>query len=175
MSVFLAVDIDDTARAQAEACATRSRARFEAKWLPPEKLHVTVLFLGNPTPEQVHEWAPLVDALALRHRPFELRLHGAGTFVTTRAPSVLWLGVEGALEALRALQLDAVTTLGQHEPREYRPHLTLARAHTDAFFEPLREELRDFAGTPWRVEGLSLYESTHHRYHVLRRAPFHAP
>lgn len=172
MSVFLAVDLDVTARAHASACVDASRTRFEAKWLPPEKLHVTVLFLGNPNPERVTELTPIVDALASRHRPFSLRLHGAGTFVTARAPSVLWLGVEGELEPLRALQLDAVSALGQHEPREYRPHLTLARAHTDGFFEPLREELRDFTGPPWRVDGLSLYESTHHRYHVLHRAPF---
>lgn len=175
MSHFVALDLSDTARHEAQACVDAARPRFEAKWLPPEKLHVTVIFLGNLTPERVDAVKPIVDALALRHRPFSLQLRGAGTFVTTRAPSVLWLGVEGDLAPLHALHLDAAQALGPHDARVYRPHLTLARAHTDGFFEPLRVELADFAGTPWVVDGLTLYESTHHRYHVMHRALLATP
>lgn len=172
MSAFVAIDLSVSARSEAQAVVDAARRRFDAKWLPPEKLHVTVLFLGNPKPAELEALTPELDALALRHRPFTLRLEGAGTFVTTRAPAVLWLGVGGGLAALHALHVDATRLTGAPDAREYRPHLTLARAHTDGFFEPLREALRGFVGTPFTVDGLALYESTHHRYHVLHRAPF---
>lgn len=172
MSAFVAIDLSASARLEVQTLIDAVRPRFEAKWLPPEKLHVTVQFLGNPEAARIAGLLPLVDALAARHRPFELGLRGAGTFITARAPSVLWLGIDGALEALQALHTDAATSLGALEVRDYRPHLTLARAHTDGFFEPLSEELRDFTGTRFTVDHLTLYESTHHHYHVLHRAPF---
>ncbi|MGV3623652.1 MAG: RNA 2',3'-cyclic phosphodiesterase [Archangium sp.] len=172
MSAFVAIDLSASARAQARALIDAIRPRFEAKWLPAEKLHVTVLFLGNPDLPRIETLKPLIDSLASRHSSFQLRLRGAGTFVTARAPSVLWLGIDGDLAPLQALHVDATTALGPHDAREYRPHLTLARAHTDNFFEPLSEELRDFEGSPFVVDGLTLYESTHQRYHVLHRAPF---
>lgn len=172
MSAFVAIDLSASARLEAQTLIDAVRPRFEAKWLPPEKLHLTVHFLGNPDAARIQALLPRVDALASRHGAFELRLKGAGTFVTARAPSVLWLGVEGQVDALHALHVDAARSLGAQEVRDYRPHLTLARAHTDGFFEPLKEALRDFTGTPFTVDGLTLYESTHHRYHVLHRAPF---
>ena len=165
MSVFLAVDVDDAVRARVADTIAAISPRFTAKWLPPEKLHVTVLFLGElrPAPE-------VVDALAAAHAPFDLELSGAGTFVTARAPSVLWLGVAGDLAALRALHLRAVEHLRPHDAKDYVPHLTLARAKLPGFLEPAREELASFTAGPWRVTGLTLYESTHQRYHALHRS-----
>lgn len=165
MSVFLAVDLDDAVRARVASAIADVSPRFPAKWLPPEKLHVTVLFLGEtrPAPE-------LVDALAAAHAPFDLELSGAGTFVTARAPSVLWLGVKGNLDALHALHRGAVERLTPHDAKEYVPHVTLARAKTGGFLEPVREELAAFTAGPWRVSGLTLYESTHQRYHALHHA-----
>ncbi len=174
MSVFVAIDLSEPARAEAQACIDEARAQLPAKWLPPEKLHVTVLFLGNPDAAEVQALTPHLDALAARHRPFSLRLTGAGTFVTARAPSVLWLGVAGDLPALHALHRDAAGCLGPHDARTYRPHLTLARAPQPDFFDARAAALRDFTGSPWDIAALTLYESTHHRYHVLHRAPLAA-
>lgn len=165
MSVFLAVDVDDAVRARVAQTIATVSPRFPAKWLPPEKLHVTVLFLGEarPAPE-------IVDAIAAKQAPFELQLSGSGTFVTARAPSVLWLGVQGDLAALRALHRHAVDALILHDAKDYVPHLTLARAKLPGFLEPVREALAAYAAGPWRVTGLTLYESTHHRYHALHHA-----
>ncbi len=165
MSIFLAVDLDDAVRANVAEMTTAVSARYPAKWLPPEKLHVTVLFLGELQPA-----FEIVDAIAAKQSPFELRISGAGTFVTARAPSVLWLGVEGDVSSLRALHAESVAQLIPHDLKEYVPHLTLARAKSPGFLEPAREELSSFTAGPWKVTGLTLYESTHHRYHALHHA-----
>lgn len=171
MSVFLAVDLDAPARASASAIIETHRANApNAKWLRTDKLHVTVVFLGNPKPDQVAQWIPLIDSLGERHQTFSLRLHGAGTFLTARAPSVLWLGVQGELEKLTALHLDALRTFNVHE-RPFVPHVTLARSQKDGHFEELAKELATFSTPDFEVCGLSLYESSNHVYRVIHHAP----
>lgn len=175
MSVFLAIDLDPAARALAVQVIEAHRAAHAAKWLREDKLHCTLVFLGNPTAAQVDAWRGPLEALAARHRPFSLSLEGAGAFATARAPSVLWLGVGGALDALRALQRDARQALGAADAphaREYLPHVTLARAQGEAHFEALVAALQGLHGPPFRVEHLSLYESSHHTYRVLQQARF---
>ena len=180
MSVFLAVDLDDPSRASAAAIIETHRANApEAKWLRTDKLHCTIVFLGNPNTDQVAKWIPLIDSLAERHQTFSLRLHGAGTFLTARAPSVLWLGVQGELEKLTALHEDALVTLSEplspalsplRREREFVPHVTLARSQRDGHFEELARELRTFSTPDFEVQGLSLYESSNHVYRVVHHA-----
>ena len=172
MSVFLAVDLDEPSRALAASLIETHRGTVEAaKWLRLDKLHCTVLFLGNPSAEQVAQWVPMVDSLAARHHPFALRLQGAGTFVTARAPSVLWLGVTGQLDALTGLHREAVSVFG-HEEREFVPHVTLARARGVDAFSGAVESLRAFSSEEFRVLGLSLYESSSEVYRVVHHSRF---
>lgn len=172
MSVFLAVDLDEPTRAKAAAVIETHRGTVEgAKWLRIDKLHCTVLFLGNPTAEVVAGWIPKVEELARAQRPFSLRLQGAGTFVTARAPSVLWSGVTGELAALTDLHRAAASVFGD-EPREFVPHVTLARARGAGAFEGARELLRGFGSDEFRVEGVSLYESSSEVYRVVHHSRF---
>ncbi len=172
MSVFLAVDLDEPTRARAATLIETHRGTVEAaKWLRLDKLHCTVLFLGNPSEEQVAQWLPAVDALAARHHPFSLRLQGAGTFVTARAPSVLWLGVVGEIDALTGLYRDALGVFGGEE-RAFVPHVTLARARGAEAFSGVSEGLKEFASAEFRIEGLSLYSSSSEVYRVVHRASF---
>ena len=172
MSVFLAVDLDAPSRMEAVTLVETHRARVPAKWLRADKLHCTLVFLAHPSADQLAAWLPLIDALALRHRPFDLQLRGAGTFVTPRAPSVLWLGVGGELERLAALQRDAVAVLGgePHE-RPFTPHVTLARAKLPGAFDSLAGELGEFVSGAFRVRALSLYESNNEVYRVMHSSP----
>ena len=167
MSVFLAVDLDAPTRASTAALIETHRANFPAKWLRTDKLHCTLVFLGNPPPEQVALWIPVVDALAGRHGPFRLRLQGAGTFTTARAPSVLWLGVVGELGPLCALQADAAGALGVAQEKPFVPHVTLARAQTS--LGELSSSLGAFASEDFLVGHLSLYESSSEVYRVVHQ------
>ena len=169
MSVFLAVDLDAPTRVAAAALIETHRANFPAKWLRTDKLHCTLVFLGNPPPEQVALWVPVIDALAGRHGPFRLRLQGAGTFTTARAPSVLWLGVVGELGPLCALQADAAGVLGVAQEKVFVPHVTLARARTS--LSELSSSLGAFETGEFFVDHLSLYSSSSEVYRVVHQAP----
>lgn len=178
MSVFLAVDLDDGVRAQVAALIERQRQTLDAKWLRADKLHVTLVFLGNATLEHVATFTPLLDALAAQHRPFELSLAGAGTFGTARAPSVVWLGVQGALGELAALQADAAKVLlaqplpgvkVEERERHFTPHVTLARSKRETAFVELTRALADFTTPAFLVDHLTLYESSHEVYRPLHQ------
>ncbi len=180
MSVFLAVDLDEPVRALASDVIERFRPTIDAKWVRADKLHLTLVFLGNPTTAHVESFKPLVDAVAGRHTSFSLELGGVGTFGTARAPSVLWLGVKGALEPLRSLQADAQRSLvtadlpglkPDEHGRVYAPHVTLARSKHDTAFGDATTALADFASPPFLVSHVTLYESRSDRYQALHRAP----
>lgn len=175
MSVFLALDLDDAVRREVRSLTSAERVSVKGKWLPEEKLHLTLVFLGNPTADQVAALVPRVHALAAESRAFSLHLAGAGTFVTARAPSVLWLGVEGDLTSLAALRARAVAALEpRHERRQqpFRPHVTLARAHTELALDPVAASYAHFTSSAFEVTHLTLYESTHHQFRKLVVAPF---
>ncbi len=133
MRLFVAVDLDPAVNQRvAELIALHAPRAPKARWVKPEKLHVTLVFLGNVEDALVPQVEAAVQAGAQAHAPLTLHARGAGGFPSKTRPRVLWLGLEGDLAPLAALQ----ATLSQHlvplgyepEHREYRPHLTLARA-----------------------------------------------
>lgn len=174
VSFFLAVDPSAAVRAQVAALIERERETHPAKWQRADKLHLTLVFLGQPRPEAVAALEPQVREVAAAHAPFDLRLQGAGTFVTARAPTVLWLGLGGALEALRTLQAALCAACPPAEARPYVPHLTLARAPRPGVLEPLAVRLGTFTTDPFRVEAVTLYESSHHEYRAVFSCPLGA-
>lgn len=163
VSHFVAIDLDEPLRNAVSSLVDSVRVTWPAKWLPREKLHVTVVFLGNLTPERIAVTQARLDELVAQQAGFDLDIEGAGTFSTQRANSVLWLGVQGDLEALHALQRRANTML-EGEARPYVPHLTLARGEELA---PLAETWRTHRFGQFHVDHLTFYESTHAQYRRL--------
>ncbi|MBL8952977.1 MAG: RNA 2',3'-cyclic phosphodiesterase [Myxococcaceae bacterium] len=170
MSIFVAIELGAEARAAASHAIARWSPTVNAKWQQAEKLHLTVVFLGNPKPDGLAE---KLDVLASRAQPFTLKLHGAGTFVTERAASVLWLGVGGELEKLHALEREAANLYGD-SGRPYVPHVTLARAQTSDAFAPALSALNAVDGPGFQVTKLTLFESTHHQFRSIHESPLHS-
>ena len=114
--------------------------------------HVTLVFLG-----EVADPAPVDAALApavAAHRPFPLRLEGAGTF----DGRVLWAGLGGDLDALRALRVDVARATASAgvvvTDAPYRPHLTVRRGRG------LRPgALAGHRGPEWEVAEVQLVRS----------------
>jgi 2'-5' RNA ligase len=65
--------------------------------------------------------------------PFALRVEGLGVFPSALRPRVIWVGLEGDLSALEALQQAVEASVGalgfRPEARDFKPHLTLGRVH----------------------------------------------
>jgi 2'-5' RNA ligase len=100
------------------------------KPVPPERLHVTLRFLGDVQPERLPEISAIVQRVAGTRARSEVRLMGLGAFPHVRRPNVVWVGLTEAdllTEMAEELnrELESVGFAGERRP--FRPHLTLSR------------------------------------------------
>lgn len=98
-----------------------------ARWISPERLHLTLRFIGESSHEQMRD---IDDALAaVDFLPFDLQLEGIGQFGGDK-PRALWAGIapNQALMRLHEQVNMALLRAGvPPDPRRYVPHVTLAR------------------------------------------------
>ena len=137
MRLFLALELPpETADALHAAAAPLRDLEPGLAWAPVHKLHLTLKFLGDADDDRLSRLAPLVDRVAMQHRPFEMSIGGVGAFPNFRRPRVVWMGVENE-PRLELLHHDVETAAAEAgyelEGRPFRPHITLARVR-----EPLR-------------------------------------
>src|SRR3954469_14322780 len=85
--LFFAIWPDDSARAALHKLATELEARAGGKALPPEKIHLTLAFLGEVAPDRADDLVKAADKV--REAPFDLALDRIGAF---RRARVSWAG-----------------------------------------------------------------------------------
>lgn len=133
-----------------------------AKWVPPEKFHITLKFIG-----EVNEGVFLEAAQALSevHCPtFQIRLSGVNWFGDARKPRILYAGVE-ADHALFTLRDRVNTTLAkiglEPDGRKFIPHVSLAylRGLTCHDVMSYVEAYNLFQTDPFEVRRFCLYSS----------------
>lgn len=130
---------------------TLAQLGTEVKWVEPENLHVTMLFLGEVVDKEVPEVCRAVSVCAGRHRPFTMSIEKAGCFPHPRRPRVLWVGIGQGTRELCALHDDLEGPLFElgcyrREDRKYTPHITLGRVKSDRPTDKLASALSHNAG-----------------------------
>ncbi|HEX5958238.1 MAG TPA: RNA 2',3'-cyclic phosphodiesterase [Hyphomicrobiaceae bacterium] len=98
-----------------------------AKWMQPEDMHITLRFAGDIDRRTADDLADLLAEVSVP--PFCVTIAGTGAF-GGRDPKVLWAGVQAGpeLEALYRANERAARAAGlEPDPRDFRPHVTLAR------------------------------------------------
>ncbi len=131
LKLFTGIDLTPTVRAKCTEVAERLRgsglnARFEA----PEKLHITLAFLGWVEPESIEPIRGALARAAQDTAPFDLTLDKLGAFPHERKPRVIWMGASEQGAAFRELSRSlraAYEALGFHFEKETIAHVTIAR------------------------------------------------
>ena len=151
MRLFFAIELHDELRgALHHAVAPLRATEPDIAWVRPEKLHLTMKFLGEVPEGGVETLARAAGAVAARHRPLELTLGGVGAFPNFRRARVVWMGVASE-PRLELLHHDLEVACGdagfEVEGRPFRPHITLGRVRA-----PLSlDRARPFARAARRV------------------------
>jgi 2'-5' RNA ligase len=152
LRTFIAVGLDKAIRERTVALQeTLGQAGSDVKWVEPENLHVTLLFLGEVVDRDVPAVCSAVARVAAGLAAFPITIERAGCFGNPRRPRTLWVGVGEGSQELVALH-DALESplleLGcyRREDRQYTPHVTLGRVRSDRPNDALAALLSKQAG-----------------------------
>jgi 2'-5' RNA ligase len=148
---------------------------FAARWVAPERYHLTVAFLGMVDESRLSDIAATVRTAAAAASPFEIPLDAVGAFPNPGHARVVWVGAREPQPAFATLCSDvrgALHPLGFTFEEDAVSHVTLARADGS-------QRLPSVAvprGVTLETASLALFRSTSEaggsRYVVLERFPF---
>lgn len=161
--LFVAIELPDYVTAAIGRLQEEAGRIKGVSWVAPEKLHVTLAFLGDVEPGRQDEILGRLDEAKVR--PFFLALEGLGVFPKKERPQVVWAGmapVDPRLFQLHGKVERILMDLG-FDPgkRRFHPHVTLARCQAGAAagVSALLKKDADFGSAPFRVEEFSLFAS----------------
>ncbi len=104
---------------------------FDIRWVKPAAVHLTLKFLGDITEKDVAALSPVAQECAAQTAPLQLAVRKLGVFPSPKRPRVLWIGLEGDIKPLLALQQNLEEGLENcgfaRETRPFQPHLTMGR------------------------------------------------
>jgi 2'-5' RNA ligase len=138
------------------------------RWASPEQLHLTLKFLGSVPTEVLGEVQSTLAKIACDFGPMQLRAEELGGFPSLRNPRVIWVGLQGDLQALEQLTgriEEAMQPWAEkEEKRGFHPHLTLGRVRENASRQAraIGQALQQITPPPfggWRAEAFFLMRS----------------
>ncbi len=168
---FIAVDLPPDLRARlAQICdqLCDEMGQVPVRWVPPEKMHLTLKFLGDVSENNIDVLQDILRGETVDREPFAISLGGLGAFPKVRRPRVIWVGVEAPPE-LESLQrgIDKQTAKVGYPPdrRDFSPHITVGRVSRNAspaevrvIGDALNEANVGYLGVA-RVQAVHLYRS----------------
>ena len=159
--------------------------RPELRWIPPERLHLTLRFLGDVSREQLPILAEAARNAVQETTPIPLAIEFSGVFPATGAPRVYWAGLESSGAERVCLLADrlnqALAIQGWPlETRVFTPHITLARIRRNSPVNQtktirLKSEINN-QDLRWIAKDLLLIESqlgAHPFYKVIDQVSLH--
>jgi 2'-5' RNA ligase len=169
LRLFIAIPAPPAVRQAADRVIAGLRGAGDVRWVTPERLHLTLKFLGATPPEKVEGISAALAEKANVFSSFMVYLGGAGAFPNRRRPQTVWMGVEGegtAALARLAEEIDeAVHPFGfDREKRAFRAHLTIGRVKSQHGLRELSARLGALESgsaepVPWPVEEFHLVQS----------------
>jgi RNA 2',3'-cyclic 3'-phosphodiesterase len=133
LRLFVALELAEEVRQAMRRRLVKLHQLAKARWVDPEKAHLTLCFLGATEERLLPELELALAPVFARHPPFRMRLHGGGTFPQGRPARVAWVAVRAplVLQSLQRETAEACARVVGYEPerRPYHAHVTLARCN----------------------------------------------
>ena len=181
MRLFVAIAPSAVALDELEAATMPLREAWpQLRWTDRPAWHITLAFLGEVDEPAAAQLEPKLEDAARGHPALGLSVAGSGAFPGPARARVLWTGIAGDLEGLKALcrrVVKGAREAGAPPPddgRGFTPHLTLARCRAPADVNSLVGALAGYAGTPWAAAEIHLIRSllaARPRYEVISTWP----
>jgi 2'-5' RNA ligase len=166
--IFVAVEISEAARRRVADYIENLRKEFpkiRVGWEKPEKLHLTLKFLGDCGEKQLSELEKIVEEISAEISNFKIQISETGVFPNARNPRVLWIDVKdeaGNLARINERLETECEKIGfEKERRNYVPHLTIGRVREPNRARELAQKHLEnkFEPVEFTVSKIVIYES----------------
>ena len=171
MRLFTGIELDSAVRRAVGELVDELRRRVERDaprariaWVTPERLHVTVRFIGHRDDASCDRIRTVLSPPIAVPR-FTVQVEHLGAFPPTGRPRVLWAGLSGDRSGLTRVEREVTARLAgvavPPEERPYSPHLTLGRVKeaTGLKAATIFRGLEDLVLGTTSVEAITLFES----------------
>ena len=165
---FLAIDPPEEILSEIAAIQNRLQRMIQGdiRWVRPEGIHLTLKFFGSVAADRIAGITGVIEENVKTACHLDLTVRRIGLFPDLKRPRVVWLGTEGDVEKLLALQRkldEGFQSLGfKREDRPFRAHLTLGRIKTPKEITGLAKALEscgDMTAGQFLATSLCLFRS----------------
>jgi 2'-5' RNA ligase len=160
--LFVAAPVPEMAAARVFEALAEVRTRHPmVKWVPINKLHLTLVFLGQTEAARVPELAEVLARVAAQHAPFDVATGDGGGKLHDRRGGVAWLRLAEGGRQVAQLSLDLDDEFGTNtydERHAPRPHLTVARRVSESALNDVATVASQIT-LGWTVDRLVLFRS----------------
>jgi len=165
---FLAFELpEDIKRVISEVSRAEKDLPLDLRWVKPDNIHLTVVFLGNVFEDGIKPIGETVKKVCAGFEPFDVTPGHLGFFGNRRHPRVLWMGLNGDIRRMGgfrdALQKSLKPFGIKTERRPFKPHLTLGRFKKGArpwpHLDHIVSKYADLKGRTCSLRELLLFKS----------------
>lgn len=138
--LFVAINLPEELRTNLAKLRTSDEM---VRWTLANQIHLTLKFLGDVDSASLGDLEVALRRGCRGAKPLNMEAVGVGTFPNLRRPRVLWVGLEGDLVPLAALQeriRHETEAWCLPEDKPFSPHLTVGRVR-----EGRSPDLREWA------------------------------
>lgn len=187
--IFIAITLPDDVKKQLALYQEKIDNLFEApspvRWTKKDNLHITLMFLGYLTEDELMDVCRITQEVASRHQAFSINLKKILYGPPGKPPRMIWVEGEKSAE-LGALQKDlensfvvSTTQDPEEKGRPYAPHITLGRIKMWEFRQQdpeTRPEVEENINLSFDVSAVEIMESKLKRvgpdYNILQSCAF---
>lgn len=164
LRLFFAVNFEESVRKRFYSISVQlQKFNEQVKYEPIEKLHLTLLFLGNVEETLIPQLSSQVHKISTQFSETELIFDKLGVFKNFKQPRVIWIGSKENVildnlskELKRVANEFGIIT----DDKEFSPHITLGRVKGN-LSQKFIEHLKNFKFEPFSasVKSFELMES----------------
>lgn len=150
---FICFELSNNIRDQLQTIQNQLKPKHNGvKWVKPESIHLTLLFLGDIEQEQVDRVIRAVQTACESIRPFTLTLKDTGAFPDFKRPRVFWVGVsdkdQQLIRCYEKIESELEHSGFPKEKRSFSPHLTIGRVKNSQGISRISTELEAMKPDP---------------------------
>lgn len=138
LRLFIALDFSKSMHKKIAAAQSELKTHFPQsclRWVPEEKIHITLKFLGNISSDCMLDLEKALHTAASLSSICSAKISSLGAFPSLKKPNNIWIGVQpdqALLELYERLEESLESIKIPSEKRAFSPHITLARISQNA-------------------------------------------